>query len=711
MVNARLVLLAMVFSCLAWVLPAGVARSSEGPYRLGDLETLVLERSPLVNAAEERLSAARREIERIRYTYGPEVVLRAGYEDENRIEPTNPRGDLEYRVSGRVQQDLVDLFRIKPLKAREAKAEQEVAESDLAEARSKAVHDLRQTYLQGLEEKLQAEAYGRIADLYQQVLVLRQKRYKAAEELPSEVRKAEKEFVAANALQRHHADFLSTVKLSLAQSAGAPPERIDFSGIPVPSVAEEGQFVYAARDNRPFVRKFQAKAKQEKSRGAMSGLDTVRLYPYVGYHVGESVSEGSTNGPEVGVVFSMPLMAGLIQDRGVERSRHLAEAWKMEERQVIEDVQKQIRDAYGLIGLEESRIAAASKAIEVTESEIKIEKARLQSPVAAVPADQGKVIELEAEVLKSRLEKDLSEAKKASIYFELLYLAGLDAPPPGDGQMAKPAENSGAKSAETPAPKALWVWKTERLLDDGPLRKSLLEACRGKKTDRVYLSVNKSIMEKFPEHQSLARLLSELHQAGASVSALLGESNWVYPAKREQLTKALEKIGAFNRMHEPPERFDSVHLDIEPQGLKEWKNGGATEKRQLLANLLDTCRSAREKLPSLGEKVRLEVDIPLSYKKTSPDSLDGIIAAADTIVLMAYEITDREKLAGATQVEIEAVCRQGKRVVVGLRAKDFSSEAELERFVSGVREGLRGSACFDGFAIHDFDQYRDLLTR
>ncbi len=697
----------LLLASLTWMPPGTLAAGApEQFYGLAQLETMALENSPLVQAAEERLSSVKAEIDQTGYLYGPEFVFRAAHESQDRTEGIADAGILRNRVSGRVQQDLVQLFKIKPHKCDEVRAELEEAQADLDESRARALNDLRQAYLDGLGERLQAESYGRIAGIYKELLEIRQERYKSAEGLPSDVLKARRELASAQTLQRRHDDFYSTVKNALAQSAGVPPEKIVLRKPEIPPLAEEGQYLAAVSENRAFVRKYEARARQEASRGAVSGMDNVRLYPYVGYFVEDSaVGSGTRSGPEVGVVLSIPIFTGKIHERGKEKYKHLEEGWKLEGRQAAEDVKKQVRLAYRRLELADSSVADAVKAVELGKSEIRIEKARIESPVSGVPADKARVLELKAEVESTLLEKDLAEVKKAAAYFELLYLAGLDRTAPrGD-------RDKGEKIVETPAPKALWVWKTDRLLSEGPLRRFLLDACRGKSVDRIYLSVNRQIRDTFPDNPSLAGLISELHGAGTKVSALIGDGNWVYPAKRVQLTDALAKIGAYNRACRSGGRFDAVHLDIEPQSLTESKNGGIAEKQKLLALFAQTCSDVKARLPEVCENVRLEVDIPLFFKKISPASLDVIFASADTVVFMAYQAKNKEKLAAAMREETASMDRKSGRFVVGLRAKDFASEAELDRFAAGMQELLRGSPGFGGFAVHDYDQYRNLVTR
>lgn len=680
---------------------AGFCGAAPPAYDLGDLEALVVEKSPLVGAYHERLMSARKHLEQLRCEYGPEFVFRAGYEPVDRT--TNGIRDQEYRVAGRVEQDLVKLFGIRPRKIDESKGELQVAQSEFAETRAKSIFDLRQVYLDGLEERLQVEGNGRLEKIYEELFEIRQKRRKSGEELPSEVLKAQKELISARELSRRHADFYSTVKDSLGQSLGIAPDLIEFRSPRLPPLPEEEHFVSVVRENRGIVRKYEGKARQEISRAAMAGLHNVRLSPYVGYFVEQTEDLGTQTGPEAGVIFSIPFLTGKIREKEAQRYRHMEESWRMEERQVVEDIQKQIRYAYRNMEIEESRIAAAAKTIEFQESEIRVERARIQSPVAAAPGDTARVLEMEADVVRTDMEKGLSELKKARIYFELLYLAGLDNFPTGQGKMSP--------SAKTVTPRGVWVWKTERFLEEGPSRQALLAMRRAGQVERVYLSLDRSMLDGFPGHAGVANLVSLLHLSGMRVSALVGDGGWIYPAKRERLTGALEKIASHNRAVEPGQRFDAVHLDIEPQALPEWKEGGAAKKQELLSLLLDTVKEARSRLSAPEASIPLEVDIPVSYGKISPTDLDGIVGAADTVVVMAYGIRDADRLTEVLGEEMDVASRQKKHFVVGLRAKDFSGQEELERLVSEMQGRLQGLPSFGGFAVHDFDRYQALLAR
>jgi hypothetical protein len=125
---------------------------------------------------------------------------------------------------------------------------------------------------------------------------------------------------------------------------------------------------------------------------------------------------------------------------------------------------------------------------------------------------------------------------------------------------------------------------------------------------------------------------ARLHEAGISSQLLLAEPTWVQPANRPNLlAKVTARVIDFNLTsgRTAPERFDAVHLDLEPQQLPAWDAGTPADKRAFLDLLLTTYAELRAHLDAAGQnEVGLYADLPVWFDKLPADG--GSVGWANT---------------------------------------------------------------------------------
>ena len=108
----------------------------------------------------------------------------------------------------------------------------------------------------------------------------------------------------------------------------------------------------------------------------------------------------------------------------------------------------------------------------------------------------------------------------------------------------------------------------------------------------------------------IEKLIGLLHKSHIQVEALLTSTDADEPGKhRDKLMAHVNEVLSFNRGH-PHQRFDGIHLDIEPQQRQENKGPG---NLVFLPNLLDTYRAVL----TLAQQNQMTVnaDIPNKFLK------------------------------------------------------------------------------------------------
>ncbi|MBK5300858.1 MULTISPECIES: hypothetical protein [Gammaproteobacteria] len=130
---------------------------------------------------------------------------------------------------------------------------------------------------------------------------------------------------------------------------------------------------------------------------------------------------------------------------------------------------------------------------------------------------------------------------------------------------------------------ASYVWDSEALLDPDR-REAELQALRKAGMDKIYLGLKAAqVNDLVTTRRRLEQLLQDAAREDLQVSLLLGDSSWIEPTDRHQLSDLLKKLKGL--------AFSSLHLDLEVEQL------GMPVPDQRLKNWLDTLRMASSESP------------------------------------------------------------------------------------------------------------------
>ena len=270
-----------------------------------------------------------------------------------------------------------------------------------------------------------------------------------------------------------------------------------------------------------------------------------------------------------------------------------------------------------------------------------------------------------------------------------------------------------AAVAQGRASRALWVWDSAPLLQDAAARQRFLEFCDARDIDVAWLQVSRSPGgNRLQYEQGWRQLLQDAHRSGVTIHALDGAPDLARRERHYVVLELVDTIIRFNRDAAPDQRFDGIHLDIEPHQLAGWSLPVIQER--LLAEFLELHVRAQRAVDGEGG-LEYGVDIPfwwpapqildvvdnvgvMDYRNVARGS-DGIIAHAQG--LLAYANGTRAKV--FVGVETSSVAE----VELPKLTFDGRTNAEMDHEIGVAHAAFLGHRSYAGFAIHHYGPYRE----
>ncbi len=257
----------------------------------------------------------------------------------------------------------------------------------------------------------------------------------------------------------------------------------------------------------------------------------------------------------------------------------------------------------------------------------------------------------------------------------------------------------------------LWVWKSQTVLDASGGAEALLDFCNSEGITEVYVSVSAS--SEASEENRLTHLITLLHRSNIRAEALLSSVTADEPGKhRETLLDHVRKILQFNKAH-PTDRFDGIHLDVEPQQRPENKGAG---NLRFLPGLADAYRAVRTMAEPAGMTVNADIQIKLL--KGDLDERKMILSAVPRVTLMMYELSSpgdgenveqkAEKVQKASQKFLNMAYdgldnHNLAKMVIALRTPDYGDM--LLQMLKKLDDANRANPHYLGWAQHSYNDY------
>lgn len=287
------------------------------------------------------------------------------------------------------------------------------------------------------------------------------------------------------------------------------------------------------------------------------------------------------------------------------------------------------------------------------------------------------------------------------------------------------------------APKAIWVWETEtlRLLDDRAFEARALGLLKAHGFRTLYLYANdyRGRNPVLNEREAYRALLGRLHAAGFRVEALLGSlplKTWEYvlPERDRPARDMLQHVLDYNAAASATERFDGVHLDIEPYALDSWNEHTRERLSQLfLARSKEWVAMVRRAGGGPPRGLTIGAAIPFWYDgfevawEGSRKPMNAHVQDLyDYVAVMDYRnrAEGPDGIIAHAREEIAYGAKVGRPVVLGLETgaaepakvtfRHLGPRA-LAREMAATRRAFDREPAFAGFAIHHLRAWLDLI--
>ena len=259
----------------------------------------------------------------------------------------------------------------------------------------------------------------------------------------------------------------------------------------------------------------------------------------------------------------------------------------------------------------------------------------------------------------------------------------------------------------------LWVWKSASVLSAPGSAERLAQFCQAEGINEVYVSVSPLADASMENH--LVRLVPLLHRSNIRVEALLSSVDADEPGShREKLLDHVQEIIRFNQRH-PGQKFDGIHLDIEPQQRPENKGQG---NLRFLPGLVDAYRAVRAQAE--GARLNVNADIQNKVLKGNLAERRMLLSSLPRLTLMLYELsspndgesveTKTEKLRVASQ-KFLAMAYDGladanlAKIGIALRTPDYG--ALLPRMLKTLDDANHANPHYQGWARHSYNDSLD----
>ncbi len=284
--------------------------------------------------------------------------------------------------------------------------------------------------------------------------------------------------------------------------------------------------------------------------------------------------------------------------------------------------------------------------------------------------------------------------------------------------------------------RAIWVYKTAPIETSAQEQTQLFDFCQQREITDLFWqshydkqSDGRRSMKDSPD---LRTFLRAAHQHALRVHALGGDPAHTFTKNHPHVLAMIDGLLAFNATGKPDEKFDGLHLDIEPHGLPEWKKASLGEKCDLLAQFVTVHTLAAERLHAADAHLIYGADIvfwldktkpdgspayPVTFRGVTKDAAKHLLDVVDNVGIMSYRNTTegRNGMLAIVEKTIAYADTVHGRAFIGVKMADIGpkmesffgqTEQQMMAALKPVDETYRPHRGYAGLAFFMYEAFR-----
>lgn len=256
-----------------------------------------------------------------------------------------------------------------------------------------------------------------------------------------------------------------------------------------------------------------------------------------------------------------------------------------------------------------------------------------------------------------------------------------------------------------------WIWDTKMISSDDTIKQLLKYHI-----DDAYVYYSRRFSSKFND------FIGKSSDNGIKVEALMGSSDMALSSNYDSFEKQINTVLDFNKNYS--NRFEAVHLDIEPYTLPDWDS----HMKEYLTSYLDNLKKIRKLIDRHNQEnndtLKMVLDIPFWYYQKQFDIdgvniIDSLFEVADELVIMNYTKNQSDFISRGISNLSVADKHPGKTMKIGMefqpQVEDVTlyekTPREFQQYISDSLKEFSKHEAFAGYAIHYLNVYVDYLNK
>ena len=277
----------------------------------------------------------------------------------------------------------------------------------------------------------------------------------------------------------------------------------------------------------------------------------------------------------------------------------------------------------------------------------------------------------------------------------------------------------------------MWVYRTDDLLASKAEQESLLAFCKERRIADLFWQIHHDRSQNYAlkNAEATRSFLQAAHGQSIRVHALDGDPADTFSRNHERVLAKAEAVVAFNQAGE---RFDGLHLDIEPHALPEWKKLSDIEKAEWLTQLVTIHGRVADRVHGAKPALIYGVDIvfwlgktnrdgslayPVTYRGVTKDAGAHLLDLVDKVGVMSYRGSAEgpNGLIAIASRTIEQADHAHGRAYVGVKMADIGgknetfygkTESQMMTEVNKVDAAFAGHRGYAGICFFMYEAFK-----